>query len=149
MQVIPNSSAGDSFDTAKLILFWSYLVSLSEPSLISHRAAVRYMCTVLDLNSITLLCFSEHLHQMSPIPSFSVRRDCGELLARTHDTQPTGGCCWTAPNNTNCGSTASKLSKNRGSGVAFASTMFDKNTYLLLLTQSTIQTLSFLENGNV
>lgn len=75
--------------------------------------------------------------------------DCGELLARTRDMQPTGGCCCTAPANTNWGSSATKPSKSRGSGIAFASTMVNKNTYLLLLTKSTIQTLYSLENRNV
>lgn len=146
---IPNSSPADSFDTAKLILFWSYLGSLSEPSLISHRGAVRYTRTVLDLNSVTPLCFSEHLHQMSPSPSFLVRRGLRELLARTHTHATHWGLLLNCSNQHNSGSSASKLRESRGAGVAFANTMFNKNAYLLLLTKSTIQVLYSLENRNV
>lgn len=76
-------------------------MSLSEPSLISHRGAARYVCTVLSLNSITLLCFSEHLHQVSPSTTFLVRSGLWRVAGtHTHDMQLTGGCCWTALTNT-------------------------------------------------
>lgn len=126
---------------------------VSEPSLISHRGAVRYMCTVLSLNFITLLCFSEHLHQVSPSTTFLVRSGLWRVAAtHTHDTQLTGGCCcWTALTNTGwCASSASKLSKSRGSGAAFASTIFHKSTDVLLLISVHIQksfTQSFGHNA--
>lgn len=49
------------------------------------------MRTVLDLISVTPLCFSEHLHQMSPSPSFLVRRGLRRAAGtHTHTRNPLG-----------------------------------------------------------